>query len=373
LALTPASPAGWLACAAAAGRIRAAERRAPRSEARLPAVHAAIDTMDAALVEETIPRSHPHGRLLAERLGLDVRSDALERWLIPLHAVRLRRALARARVDVCVVDLPWDGAAAVYGRAGARPALVWYVQSSRSPGAGEATIRAFADRIVACGRDVGEARLGARARYEVVANGVALDELSPEREGRRPAALAALDERAVVVGMAGSLSRDKGVDVLLRACLRLFRRMPDLHLVLLGRGEPPFERALVRRAAASGFGDRLHLPGYQPHLGAILPHLSVFVLPSRFEGLPLSLCEAMACGVPCIASDIPGCREVARGGGVVLVPFGDAGALAEAIADLAASPATRERLGALGRRNVVQNYSFARTLAGFQAILLETS
>jgi glycosyltransferase involved in cell wall biosynthesis len=84
------------------------------------------------------------------------------------------------------------------------------------------------------------------------------------------------------------------------------------------------------------------------------------VLPSRREGLPKSLLEAAACGRPIVATDVPGCREIALSGvNALLVPPDDPRALAEAIGRLADDAALRQRFGAAGRRLVEERFSDA--------------
>jgi glycosyltransferase involved in cell wall biosynthesis len=87
----------------------------------------------------------------------------------------------------------------------------------------------------------------------------------------------------------------------------------------------------------------------------------IAVLPSRREGLPKSLLEAAACGRPIVATDVPGCREIARPGiNALLVPADDASALADAIGRLAANAGLRREFGAAGRRMVESEFAAAQ-------------
>jgi glycosyltransferase involved in cell wall biosynthesis len=87
----------------------------------------------------------------------------------------------------------------------------------------------------------------------------------------------------------------------------------------------------------------------------------IAVLPSRREGLPLSLLEAAACGRPLVATDVPGCREIARADvDAILVPVDDAAALAAAIRRLADDPQLRARYGAAARRLAESEFSSDR-------------
>lgn len=96
----------------------------------------------------------------------------------------------------------------------------------------------------------------------------------------------------------------------------------------------------------------------------VLAATDIFVLPSYREGMPVSLLEAMACGVPVIATDVRGCREAIAGGeGGELVPVRDAAALAEALRKLAADPDERRRLGAAGLARVEDHYTTTHGVA----------
>jgi glycosyltransferase involved in cell wall biosynthesis len=98
-----------------------------------------------------------------------------------------------------------------------------------------------------------------------------------------------------------------------------------------------------------------------PDIADVWAGAHIAVLPSRREGLPKSLLEAAACGRPIVATDVPGCREIARANvNALLVPADDATALADAIERLAADGDLRRRFGAAGRRIVEQEFSSDR-------------
>ena len=114
---------------------------------------------------------------------------------------------------------------------------------------------------------------------------------------------------------------------------------------------------LDRHGVTSALGLRWRRLGYRADVERIVKASDLFVLPSYREGLPRSLVEAMACGLPAIASDIPACRELVDVGQTgVLVPARDPAALATAIRALAADPAARERMGAAARTRAEQQH-----------------
>ena len=139
---------------------------------------------------------------------------------------------------------------------------------------------------------------------------------------------------------------------------------PGLHLVVAGDGElrPDFEA----RAAAAGVGERVHFLGRVPHaeLPAVLRAADLFLLTTEPpESFGIVLIEAMACGLPVVATEYPGVRAVVdEGTNGLLVPAGNPGAAASALERLASDAAQRERLGANGRAKAEREWSWPRLL-----------
>lgn len=166
---------------------------------------------------------------------------------------------------------------------------------------------------------------------------------------------------AVTVGFVGRLLEDKGIRTLIEAHQSLRASGADVHLLIAGTPDPA-NPASVSEAEAkqwSGLpgvtwlGQVTDIPGFwaQAHIA---------VLPSRREGLPLSLLEAAACGRPIVATDVPGCREIVVPEETgLLVPVDDASALANAIRTLAESPGLRRHYGGNARLRVVERFSAA--------------
>ena len=124
--------------------------------------------------------------------------------------------------------------------------------------------------------------------------------------------------------------------------------------------------------ANSGLGERLRRFGYRRDVPAILAASDIFVLPSHFEGLPMSVIEAMLCGLPVVATDIRGPREQIVGGETgFLVPPGSVAALAEALKKLADNAPLRSRLGQASLSRAIENFRedsvAARTIAFLNA------
>ena len=205
-------------------------------------------------------------------------------------------------------------------------------------------------------------RLGIFRGAEAVGNGrdPAVFRPDPTARARIRAALGTPADRVVVVAVS-RLVRVKGYPELAAA----MRELPDAELWVVGerldsdRGDDI--RALLTDA---GLGDRLRLLGYRDDVAAVLAAADIFALPSYFEGLPMSVIEAMLTGLPVVASDIDGPREqVVPEVTGLLVPPREVAPLAAALRRLAGDPALRAAMGEAGRSRALQLYDEAKVLA----------
>jgi glycosyltransferase involved in cell wall biosynthesis len=156
-----------------------------------------------------------------------------------------------------------------------------------------------------------------------------------------------IPEEAFVVGTVSRLVPQKTVGDLVEAVARV----PQVTLAVAGDG--PDRATVERRIRALGVGDRVRLLGARDDVPELLPAFDLFALSSRWEGEPIALLEAMAAGLPCVATAAGGVREVLAGGEVgVLVPVGDPAAMASAIESLRTDPERRARLALAGRARV---------------------
>jgi glycosyltransferase involved in cell wall biosynthesis len=163
-------------------------------------------------------------------------------------------------------------------------------------------------------------------------------------------------------GFVGRLLDDKGVRTLVRAHEILTERGTNLRMLLAGSPDPSNPASIPESVLARWREQpNLELLGHVDDIRAIWKRAHVAVLPSRREGLPKSLLEAAACGRPIVATDVPGCREVARQGvNALLVPPDDAEALANAIEKLWKDRGLRLRFGRASRDLAVNEFSSAR-------------
>jgi len=218
-----------------------------------------------------------------------------------------------------------------------------------------------ADRIVcqtAAMRD-DVVRAGVPAdRTVVIPNPVDLDRIAGRAGGGRPFAQGG---RHLVA--AGRLVHPKGFDLLLEAFARVVKARDDVWLHLLGDG--PERAALEARAAELGLGPQVAFEGFLDNPYPWLRHADLFVLPSRYEGFPNVVLEALALGTPVVAFDCPGGSAVVDGVNGWTVPAGDVGALAERIGTALDGPRPNRPQVAAS----VADHDVGRVIAAFEAVL----
>jgi mannose/cellobiose epimerase-like protein (N-acyl-D-glucosamine 2-epimerase family)/glycosyltransferase involved in cell wall biosynthesis len=177
-------------------------------------------------------------------------------------------------------------------------------------------------------------------------------------------AMVALPEPAepVTLGFVGRLVESKGIRTLLAAHERLGQRGRDIQLLIAGLPDPANPTSIPpREIEAWSRRPKVKVLGFVEDIRSLWVSAHIAVLPSHREGLPLSLLEAAACGRPLVATDVPGCREIACPGvNAFLVPRDDPQALADAIDRLALDPQLRHKFGKAGRELVELKFSSER-------------
>lgn len=177
--------------------------------------------------------------------------------------------------------------------------------------------------------------------------------------------------RSRMVILVGHLSHVKGQKTFLEAAALVLRHHPDCAFVALG-GEtvqPGFGRVLEELARNLGIADHVHFLGWRQEVAEIVRTADVFALPSREEGLPLALLEAMASSVATVATPVNGVPEVIRDGvNGFLVPVDDPESLARRIGQLLEDGELRTQLAKAGRRTVEERFSMAELLATLQSV-----
>jgi glycosyltransferase involved in cell wall biosynthesis len=205
-----------------------------------------------------------------------------------------------------------------------------------------------------------------RGKTEVVRLGLDLDHLAEGRPGRLRHDLG-VPADAPVVGIVGRLVPIKAHDLFLAAAKELSRTDPRIHFAVVGDGE--LWEQLHHDVAAAGLSDRVHFAGWREDLAEVYSDLDVVVCCSRNEGTPVSVIEACAAGRPVVGTPVGGMTDIiSEGVNGLLVPSGDAEALASAIAALIADPARRQSMGVAGRRMVLERYGADRMVSELKHI-----
>jgi glycosyltransferase involved in cell wall biosynthesis len=196
-------------------------------------------------------------------------------------------------------------------------------------------------------------------KIAVIANGLDCDRF--ERPTPRPKL------RKVVV--VANLRPEKGHDVLMDAAVDVLRRYRDAQFEIVGGG--PELHSLLARAEALGVRHAFTFLGHRDDVPARMADGDIFVLPSRSEAFPNAVLEAMAAGLPIVASGVGGIVELIDEGvtGLLAAP-GDAPALADRLCRLMNDPALASRLGDAARAKAHARYSFDRMVAAFESLYL---
>lgn len=165
------------------------------------------------------------------------------------------------------------------------------------------------------------------------------------------------------------LAEEKGLEVLIHALSRVLRQGIRCKCLILGEG--PLKEQLRSKVNRLGLGNFVRFEGYQRDVRPYLQAGSAFVLTSLFEGLPVSVLEAMACGLPCIVTDVGGNAEIVNRDevGVVIRP-GSVEEAERAIIDLATHPSERAAMGAKAREVVRRSFDIDYRIEELRSVLL---
>ena len=212
------------------------------------------------------------------------------------------------------------------------------------------------------------------ARLRVIPNGIHL--MDPPDEATRISVRGelGLPPGVAVVGSVGRLDRVKAYDRLLEAVAGLLgksdRTAPSPVLLLIGDG--PERAALEAQAEALDLRKAVRFLGWRSDARRLLAALDLFVLPSDSEGTSVALLEAMAAGVPVVATAVGGTPSVlGKSGAGLLVPAGDTAALVQAMATMLRDPGGRQSAGRKGRQRVQEAYSFEGMAAAYRTLYAE--
>lgn len=206
--------------------------------------------------------------------------------------------------------------------------------------------------------------IGTPEKVVAIPNGVPDHRAAADVDPRLVRASLGLGDDDFVIVSTGRLAEQKGLEYLIRAMPAVLSAVPDAVVLLAGEG--PLIVPLSRLVDELGLASRVRLLGFRADVADLLTAADLVALPSLWEGLSISLLEAMAAGRPVVTTTIGSNREVTRDGAVAdLVPPKDAAALATAVISLAGDPQRREALGRAARTEQQTRYTIDRMLAGY--------
>ena len=231
--------------------------------------------------------------------------------------------------------------------------------------------------LVLCNSEAGRAvhaRLGYRPpRWRVVPNGVDTNHYRPRpRERAAVRAELELDDESFVIGMCARVDPKKDHGNFVKAVAVLAETVPEARFVLIGAGTDELGSTLDRAIAGSGIGGRFVRLGLRRDVGRLHAALDVATLSSAFgEGFPNVLAEAMACGVPCVATDVGDSAAIIGDTGLI-VPPSDSEALAAGWNRLLGEGReARAMRGATARQRVASRYSLTRAIEDYRRVYEE--
>ena len=222
-------------------------------------------------------------------------------------------------------------------------------------------------------------KICSRDLIEFIGNGIDLERFNraAASEGQRRSKRAELgfSDDTKVIGFVGRLVREKGVTELVEAFGRVREQVPEAKLLVIGPVDSEKTDAFnPHNAGESGLNDHIVFAGYRHDMPELFAAMDVCVLPSHREGFPRSPMEASAMGVPCVVTDIRGCRQVVEPGrNGMIVPVRQHEPLADAITTILQDGGLAKRMGAEGQAMARDQFDeqrvFSRVIAAYRRLL----
>jgi len=203
---------------------------------------------------------------------------------------------------------------------------------------------------------------------DVIYNGIDPAERTTPQHCRDARAALGIPENATVIGTVGRLDPVKNLSMLLQAQAMLALRNPEVRTVIVGDG--PERAALAAKAIECGVKHLVTFAGYRSDVRALMPAFDIYVNCSTYEGVSLTILEAMATGLPVVATPVGGNPEVVIDQETGVLAPARARSIADAIAGLAGDSRRRRQMGDAGRWRVIRHFSIARMVDDYSRAYL---
>jgi glycosyltransferase involved in cell wall biosynthesis len=202
---------------------------------------------------------------------------------------------------------------------------------------------------------------------DIIANGVDVDIFRPRTDRGDLRVSMGLPTDRLIIGNVARLDPVKNHEMILRALYRLGKSGQRPFLLLVGEG--PHRAALERNIAILGLTSDVCLKGYSDEIPELMNCMDIYVQPSLYEGCSYTILEAMACGLPILATDVGGTRDVLDNGkdGYLFQPDDDE-AFAALILRLIEDPRERRALGCRARRRAIEHFPVQKTVRNYETI-----
>jgi len=309
---------------------------------------------------------------------------AWDAWLIGRAARRLRRLLVRCSADLVVTKgLPAHFLGGVATRR-LRTPCVWHVQDFISERTFGIYRRAFGwaarylpEQIVVDGNTIREQLpRSLQPRITVIHNGVDTNIFRPDLDGTNVRRELDIPRDHLVIGNVGRLTPWKGQHYLIEAFAQIARDHPRVTLLVVGSpvfDNDAYQRRLLDTVTRLGLEGRVKLPGYRHDMPEVLAAMDIFAFTSvEKDTSPLALLSAMSCGLPIVAFDIPGTRELmASDDQFLMIPVADVARLSNGLTEVLTNEKLRRTLAAAARKQATLQFSLEKYRDRIEQVLFE--
>jgi glycosyltransferase involved in cell wall biosynthesis len=208
-----------------------------------------------------------------------------------------------------------------------------------------------------------------RSRIVTIPNGIDVKRFEGAADDPALRKELGIPEGSKLIGSIGRLTEQKGMEYLIDAFPGVLDRYPDAVLVIVGDGE--LRAGLEKRAAEKGLDGRVVFTGIRDDIPRMLGLFDIFVLPSLWEGQPITIMEAMASGRPIVTTDVGGNGEILQSGRLgLLVPSKDPGAITDAVTRLLGNPSMAGELGEMAKAHAAAELDSASMTRRYEEVYI---